>query len=120
MMLYALVGSDNQIDRTHSFLTTEIPQTKQGWRWIPVEADPRPPYNPELQVATETEIVEQQRVYRYWTVRDKTSNEIESDKIQKINAIDPTIIKALLDLYNKVSSTPLTEEEYRIYLRSLI
>ena len=119
-MLYALISPENQIDRTHDFIDFEIPNTKEGWRWIPVEADPRPPYNLDTQVVNQIEVVEETRVYRYWELRDKYDYEIESDKIQKINAIDPTIIKALLDLYNQINNSSLTIEEYKAHLKSIL
>lgn len=117
--MYALINPDNELTMTHDFVDEEIPNTKADWKWIPVVADPRPDYNPETQVATLHEDIEQSRVYRYWTVRDKLPYELDSDKIQKINAIDPTIMAALLDLYNTIN-TPVTLDQYKEHLKSII
>lgn len=117
-MLYALINPEEQISQTHVF-DNDTPITKDGWRWIPIEADPRPPYNPNLQVAIEFQNIEPTRVYRYWQIRDKNENEIDSDKIQKINSIDADTLIVLLDLYNKTTNSSLTIEEYKIYLKTL-
>lgn len=118
-MMYALINPDNEYVTNHDFGNDEIPNTKPGWKWIPIDADPRPAYNPETQVAEEHQVLEETRVYRYWTIRDKEPYEIDADKIQKINAVQPLILSALLDLYNQ-NNTPITMEEYKQHLKSII
>lgn len=119
-MLYALISPEEELIQTHDFPNDDIPNTRTGWRWIPIDAEPRPPYNPELQVATQFEDIQIDRVLRYWVIRSKTPAELEADRIQKVNAIDPTTMTALLDVYNRTVPEPLTLDEYKAHLRSLI
>lgn len=119
-MLYALITPEETIDYTHDFPDGfNIPNTKEGWRWIPVETEPRPSYNPELQTVYQTDTIEPARVLREWHIRDKDAGQLEGEKIQKINSVDPVVMIALHDLFNLVGANT-TLQEYKDRLKGLI
>lgn len=123
MSQYALINPDNTIDRM-SFNIDPTVDTKPNWRWIPIVDEERPPYNPELQVAEATVDIQETQVLRGWNIRNKTPEEIQNEKMEKVNCIEPVVITALLNHENRILTLEgqpiITIEEYKTKLRDLL
>ncbi len=121
-MMHAFISPENEILTIEDNINPDV-ATKPGYRWLPVIDIPRPTYNPDLQVAKPNIILNENDVTRDWTIRDKTELEIEGDKINKVNSIDPGVFKILHYTQNQIRDldnlTPLSEQEYRDLLKDL-
>lgn len=121
-MLHALIGPDNNILRIEPNIDPNV-QTKTGYRWLPVNDIPRPEYNAETHIAKQTVTVNENEVTKDWFVREKTPEEIDGDKIQKINTIDPIVFAILHSMENKVrllqNENTVTVDEYKNILKGL-
>lgn len=117
---YALVSPENDIDQESNAVDPTV-DTKPGWRWLPIITEEPPSYNPSVSFCEGPEFrVETDQVVKYWNIRPKTDLEINNDKIQKVNLIDPVVLSALLDVYNTANNTTLTLEDYKVHLRSVV
>lgn len=123
-MLHALINPSNEIDRVEENINPNT-GTKSGWKWLPVEWQDRPVYNPKFQITKGPEyVVESTKVTVLWSIRDKTEEELENDKSSTINNIDPIIFTILFNQENKIRNlnnlANFTVEEYKFYLKSLL
>lgn len=120
--MFAFISPENEVLRIEDNIDPGV-ATKPGFRWLPVIDVPRPSYNPDLQIAKQITILNESDVTRDWTIRDKTPEEIEGDKINKINTIDPVIFKIFYYTQNQIrevnSLAPLTEQEYKDLLKDI-
>ena len=64
-MLHALVNPDGTIDRVAANIDPTV-QTKPGWRWLPVEEQPRPAEN-DLETLTAQQVVNGNKVVVQWS-----------------------------------------------------
>lgn len=124
--MYALVDPNNNIVREESIIDITV-ATRQGWRWLPVENNGVPGYDTHNQKPEGPFIsVHEDRVVKYWTIRDKTPEEHDYDKCCKVDALTPYLIRILLDYENRIraASNPvlesLTEEQYKEKLKDFI
>lgn len=114
---YALVDANNEIIDFRNDVDPEIP-IKEGFRWLSIVDSVRPEYNVETQNITGPfYTVNQDNIIKFWNIVDKTPDELDSDKIAKILSINPNVLKVLLMYENKLRETPLTLEEYVVYLK---
>lgn len=122
-MLHALIDPDNNVLRIEDNIDPTV-QTKPGYRWLPVIDIPRPSYNPSTHVAVPNVTVGEDAVTRDWSMRAKSPEEIDAEKIQRINAIDFAILAALLGMENRIRSQQsqpvLTMDQYKDLLKELI
>ena len=122
-MLHALIDPNNEILRIEGNIDPNV-QTKLGYYWLPVVDIPRPVYNTDTQVAVLSTVIGEDSVTRSWTIRDKTAEEIDASKIQKINAIDPVILSVLHGMENSIrthqSQSTLTMDQFKEFLKELI
>lgn len=123
-MYYALITPDGQIQSERENVDLQA-SLKAGYRWLPIVEDQTPVYTPTLQVLEGpfTEI-NTDSVRRYWTVRDKSQSEIDSYKLDIINAIPHIVYSILLEQQNSIRSlqqqSEFTKEEFDNYLKTLI
>lgn len=121
-MLHALIGPDNNILRIEPNIDPNV-QTKAGYFWLPVIDVPRPEYDAETRISKQIVTVNQNNVTRDWFVREKTPEEIDGDKLQKINNIDPIVFTILHSMENKVrllqNENTVTADEYKEILKGL-
>lgn len=123
MTLHALIDPNDQIIRIEGNIDPSV-GTKSGYRWIPVEDIPRPAYDPSVQIAEQITDLLGDRVVRDWQIRDKTENEIQIEKMHRVNGVDLVIMTALLSLENQLRRSSdqdqLTMDQYKIMLRDSI
>lgn len=122
MTTYALVSPENIVAR---FATDIDPSTgtKPGWRWLPVE-DTVPVADASQVLEGPIITIDEKRVTRVWSVRDKTAEEIAAEKDQRIERSEPAIVLAvLLDHENRVRAlegkAAVTLAQFKRALRSV-
>lgn len=114
---YALVNLNNEIVEYRNDIDPDLP-VKYGFKWLPVIELTHPTYNIETQnIVGPLYTVNENDITKYWNIVDKTSEEIDSEKISKILSIGPNMLNILLHYENKTRQTPLTLEEYVVYLK---
>lgn len=114
---YALVNLNNEIVEYRNDIDPDLP-VKYGFKWLPVIELSHPTYNIETQnIVGPLYTVNENDITKYWNIVDKTSEEIDSEKISKILSIGPNMLNILLHYENKTRQTPLTLEEYVVYLK---
>lgn len=116
----ALINDSNEILDQRSDVDCDTVVTKTGLRWVPIIDDEIPSYNPETHYIVGPEfIVEEDCVRKTWNLVSKTQEEIASQKLNKINSIDSTVMSVLLYLENKTRNTPITKEEFIEILKGI-
>lgn len=122
-MLHAFISPDNVVLKIEENIDPNV-GTKPGYRWLPVIDKQRPSYDPNLQIAKQTTTLNKNNVTRGWTIRQKTKIEIDDDKNNKINTIDPIVFKILFDMQNQIRQfnnlNPFTEQEYKNILKEIV
>ena len=95
--------------------------------WRPLVIDPEPPFDPATQVRTRNEVIEALRVHLFWTVTDKTQQELDDEETaRKADLLDEVLASGpgfklthsvILYLLNKVlaleGKAPLTAKQYK-------
>lgn len=119
---HGLVNSNDEILEYRRDIDPSTVVTKTGFRWLPLVLTSHPAYNIETQfVVGPTHVVHDEYILQEWTVVNKTPEDIESEKISKIISIDQNVFNVLLLHENKfrelTSGTPLTKQEYILYLK---
>lgn len=122
--MWGLVSPENEVTKEEKNIDSTV-ATKQGWRWLSIVDLPSPIYNSKLQCIdgpyfnVTGEIIE-----RYWNVRDKILDEIESDKRTIITSIPQIVIDILFIQENKIrelnQQTLLNKEEFINYIKSIM
>lgn len=123
MTEYALVGPGDVITTFSSNVDPNV-QTKAGWRWLPV-ADTKPSYNSATQVLEGPAItVEAMRVTRVWTVRAKTSAELDLALEERLPSAESAIFKVCFNHENRIRAlegkAPISAAQFRATLKALI
>lgn len=99
---YALVDQVNAILELRDFASTPNDPTGKGWRWLPIIITD-PAFDPATQVRTgPVTTVETLRVTRVWTVRAKTAQELDDDKVARIEGADAALIIAICNHENRI------------------
>lgn len=96
----------------------------KDWEWLPLVVV-KPSYDGQTEVLEgPTEVVTATEVTRTWTVRDKTSDEINVDKDLRIPQTESVQYKIMFDQENRVRKLegldPTTDDEFRAVLRSKV
>lgn len=121
MTVYALVRPEKTIDRRSQNIDPNV-QTKPGFAWLPVEAvDPK--HDPATQVKTgPVTTIETSRVLDTWTVRAKTTQELDAEKDARISAIDLLQFAVSFDMENRMrvleGKAQVTAAQYRNALKA--
>lgn len=119
--VYALLSPDSEIVEYRSDVDPEI-TTKAGWKWVPVIDSEYPKFNQELQytVGPKFSILDD-TVVKYWDVLDKTQDQLQSEKIQKVLSIDQNTLKIFLYYENRLrlaeGQTPIDLEQLVLQLK---
>lgn len=99
-MLFALVDSNGQfvqernLSPIRDFPSKPKDPIGKGWKWLPVE-DTDPPYNAQTQVKEGPAVtIQPAKVVRIWTVRDKTAQELDTEKEAEIGSL--RVIRAVV------------------------
>lgn len=103
MTEYALVGPLDEIKEYRSDVDPSA-GTKPGWRWLPVVVTD-PSVNPATQIKEgPTVTVELEQVTRVFTVRAKTTQELDADKDAAVSTLNGSTytpqLKILLEIVN--------------------
>lgn len=123
MMLYALVGPSNAVDRYDSNVDPNV-ATKTGWRWLPV-TDTRPLAGDNQIVEGPTVTVLADSVTRVWTVRDLTAGELDAQKTDLVESEILTVVgKVLFNHENRVRAlegkAAITADQFKTALKALL
>lgn len=114
---YGLVNSNNEIVEYRNDVDPDLP-VKSGFKWLLIVESSFPTYNIQTQNITGPfYTVNENDITKYWNVIDKTPEEIDGEKVSKILSVGPNILNILLHYENKTRQTPLTLEEYVVYLK---
>ncbi len=114
---YGLVNSNNEIVEYRNDVDPDLP-VKSGFKWLLIVESSFPTYNIETQNITGPfYTVNENDIIKYWSIVDKTPEEIDGEKVSKILSVGPNILNILLHYENKTRQTPLTLEEYVVYLK---
>ena len=95
--------------------------------WRPLVVDPEPPFDPATQVRTRNEVIEPLRVHLFWTVANKTQQELDDEETaRKADLLDEILTsgpgfklthKVLLFLINEIRAMqgkqPITAQDYK-------
>jgi hypothetical protein len=121
-MLHAFISPEDDILKIENNINPDV-ATKPGYRWLPVVDIARPSYDPDLEVAEQIVVLNEDNITRNWVIRNKTQAEIDGDRINKINTIDPVIFSILFYMNNEIRKLNdlelLNEQEYRDTLKDL-
>lgn len=104
MPTFALLISDVLTERrNYTAQPADIPH--KNVRWLPVEVEGNDAYDSATQVKTgPVTTVEATRVLDTYTIRSKTVEELDADKVARIEDMNgqQALIKALLNLHNRI------------------
>ena len=110
--------------RFRSGTPPDLPQ--KPFRWLPLEVtDPEvPDYETHLKEGQPVTTVENDRVTMVWTVREKTKQELDKEKENKLPPSDSIQFKTMLDVEHRTLALEkkpnLTVAEYRTALKKLL
>lgn len=120
---YAFVDPDNNITKIQTNVDPDV-ATKPGWRWLPVVEDPPPAHDSAIQKLERFQTIQQDRVYCYYTVSDKTPQEIDQEKTQAVESVGSLVLNILLNQENRIRTleqqAAVTLEEYKQLLKTLV
>lgn len=119
---YALVDQANAILERRDFAATPNDPTGKGWRWLPVVIT-KPAFDPTTQVQTGPVItVEASRVTAVWTVRNKTAQELDDEKTERVNAVDFLTFEVAFDHENRIraleAKAAITRAQFKAALKA--
>lgn len=120
---YAFVDPNNNITKIQTNVDPDV-ATKPGWRWLPIVEDPPPAHDPAIHKLERFQTIEQDRVYCYYIVSDKTPQEIDQEKTQAVDSINSLVLNVLLSQENRIRAleqqSTVTLEEYKQLLKTLV
>lgn len=127
-MIYALIGSDNQISREISDRRLDLTAgVRGGYRWVPVEisVDDQSTQSRWTTLEPQVVTVEANRVTKIRVKRDMTAQEIEAEQTQLVmSEADKALGKALFKLLNDFRASqgqpPVTREQFLAWLKAQI
>jgi len=123
-MPYVLVGPDDTIIKEESTIDTTV-ATKPGFRWLPIENNGAPGYDPTTHYASGpiNDILED-RVVRRWEIIEKTPEVLNNERENKLSAVDLVVFKILFRQENRLrvleGKPEITVEQFRTAVKSLI
>lgn len=122
--MWGLVSPENEVVREEQNVDPDV-ATKSGWRWLSIIELPSPIYDSKLQVLEGTNYnVLDDSIEKYWSVRDKTQQEIDADKQSVLGSIPKIVFDLLFEQENKIrqlqQQPELTKEEFTNYIKNLI
>lgn len=122
-MIYALVGPQDQISVRSDRIDPNV-QTKTGWRWLPVKIV-RPTFDPETQVRVgPVTTIEALQVLDTYSVRAKTTEEIDAEKDAQVPPDASIIFRAFLNHENRTRTLegkqPITAAQFKAALKAMV
>lgn len=88
-MLHALVNPDNSISFVYPQNEEDLPITKPGWRWLPVNSVNSPDFNKNThKLFLDYECIDNE-VYESWELIPLSSGEVYSEKISEGFLVEP-------------------------------
>jgi hypothetical protein len=123
---YALVRPDNTIERFADDIDPKA-GTKPGWRWLPAPIASAPTHDPETQVLEgPTRIVGATSVTENYTVRARTTAELDAVRDEKLDGIAEAVLRVLCNHENRLRTlkTPpdqsVTQAQCRTAIRGML
>lgn len=122
--MWGLIDPNGVLKREESAID-ESSETKLGWRWLPINDTPNPKYNPKIETLDGPNFtILEDSIERYWTVRDKTQEEINSEKIVAIDSLSPALIDILLNMENKIRAlnglSEISKRDFLVQIKEII
>ena len=123
-MRYALINPEGRIDTVAVNIDPAV-QTKKGWRWLPIETQAQPAFDPETQAVIGPIVtVEAARVVESYTVRSRSADEIEADRIRRVDGMSKIEFEIAFGVENRLraleAKPALKRGEYRAELAKLL
>lgn len=123
-MRYALINPEGAIDRVAVNIDPAV-QTKRGWRWLPIETQAQPSFDHETQAIIGPIVtVEANRVVESYTVRSRSADEIEADRIRRVDGMSKIEFEIAFGVENRLRAlegkTALKRGEFRAELSKLL
>ncbi len=131
MSRYALIGPDGQVNRFSDNVDLTA-QTKDGWKWLPVEtapqrssADGQVVEGPVYTVTTTSVNGKPtEKLVESYTVRDMTPDEIDTRKAAQAAAVNGIVVKMLFNQENRVrfleGKPALTIDKFKEAIKALV
>lgn len=126
MAEYALLDAANAILEYRQFDSVPNDPIGKNWRWLPVIVTD-PAFNSETEVKEGPVVtIEPMRVTRIWTVRAKTTAELDAGRTAKIDDVAEAILRAICNHENRIRAlqTPpdpaVTLAQCRAALKALL
>lgn len=101
MTAYALVSPQGVVDRYDDKVDPNT-GTKPGWKWLPVEQEATPAFDSKTQVCEPVAVVAAARVLRTWSVRDKTSEELDATKGFEMSRVNKATLEVTFNHENRI------------------
>lgn len=122
--MLGLVSPENEVVREETNIDPNV-SMKLGWRWLSIVDLSPPIYNSKTQVLEGPNFnVLENNIERYWTIRDKTPNEIDYDMQTKLSSIPSVIVDILYNQENKIrelqSQLLISKDDFISYIKSII
>lgn len=121
MIEYALVAPDNSVLRVEKNIDPTV-STRSGYKWL-LYVRVMPDFNSETQVREgPVRTIGDKSVTDTWTVRAKTSGELDAGKDAIVSAVDKLQFMIAMDMENRVRAlegkAQITAAQYRAALRA--
>lgn len=101
-MICALIDAAGNVLETRKDIDPATVITKEGFRWVVLEQQPRPQFDAATQVCEPTEALGKDGLVRGWSVREKTAEELDATKTAEIERIQSAVFKLLFDHENRI------------------
>ena len=113
--------------RFRNFAKKPVDLPHKGLRWVPVTTD-KPDYDPKTQVRSGPEYtIGRDAVTESWSVRDKTSEELEQGIDERVASLSlDDLVKVLTAIVNaerenrSTPANPITEQQFRTFAKNII
>lgn len=121
-MRYALIKSDNSIDRFASNIDPNV-QTKPGFRWLTCPNVARPTFDATTEAVDGPSYnVDANAVTESWTKRSLTTQGLSDRKDARLSAVDSLQFAIAFDIENRVrvleGKAAITQAQYRAALKA--
>lgn len=123
-MTYVLVDPNDEIIKEETDIGDDV-GTKPGYRWLPLENNGVPSYDPKTQYPQgPVYLVGEDLVVKTWTILNKTAQQIDQDKAMVVDSQHHVLLLALYELDKSIKILngvePLTFEQYKSSLKNYV
>ena len=101
-MICALVDAAGNVLETRRDIDPATVITKDGFRWVILEQQPKPEFDPSTHVCEQTEALVKNKLVRGWSVRAKTADEVDAIKTAEVDRVQGVVLKVILDHENRI------------------